>query len=108
MRAVVSFFIFIVALVFIYWLMGVFHVIEQLTIGIGILVATLIMFIPLFIYNFLVDTPTRNPILFRINKKEPMNLGHQYDNLPDVGLDRIWWKIYMRFTAKISWTRPMI
>lgn len=93
MRAIVSFVVFLMALWFIYYLMGIFKVVEQLWVGIATLGAFLVVLIVIFIWHLVTNKPTRDT-RFRIstNPKTHRNLGNRYVELPSLPDNLTWWR----------------
>ncbi|MHA2404423.1 MAG: hypothetical protein ACXADH_15600, partial [Candidatus Kariarchaeaceae archaeon] len=75
--------------------LGVFEAIEEFAIAIAIIGATSIMFFPIFIFNTILNTPTRNSPLFYISISSQRCHGRQYNGLPDAADNLTWWSVHL-------------
>ncbi len=104
-RAIVSFIAFLIAMWVIYYLLGIFLVVEEFLVGIAFAIAACVTFVPIFLYHLIVNPPTRS-MKFDISTdpNTHQNLGKQGDGLPLIGDGLIWWRGRINLESKVPIT----
>jgi len=105
MRAIVSFIVFLIAMWVVYYLLGIFQVVEQLLVGIALAIASCVILVPIFLYHLIVNPPTRS-LKFDIStdSNTHRNLGKQDDGLPLLADGLTWWRGRINLESKVPIT----